>query len=430
MTVLRRPLPGALRRAGPLAIAGLVANAMGVIITVGVARLLESREYGALAQLLGMFLVLQMPGSALIVAVVRRVTGWENEGRTAEVAPWAARARRYAVIGVAVFVVLAVALRGVVADWRSWPDAGGVAEILVAGAVWLVLSFERGLLQSRLAFPALDGNLVLEAVARAVLVLGLVGAGLGVEGAALGVLVAVSAAAAHARVAASRTLNAYPAQARAGVQSSGREGRKLAVDAAAALGALALLALLQSVDVIIVGRERPSASGSYAAVSVASKALVFLAIALSGYLLPEAASRWQRGEHALGPLAAAAALVGLPALGLLGIALVAPHQFLATFFGERLASASDALAPLVLAMACLALSVLCTHYLLGVGQRWVVALLAVGAVVTAAALLGADGEPVATARADLACQAGITAVTGLLVVGVHRRTRKVRLAST
>ena len=54
-----------IRDAGPIAIAGLVANSANVVVTVVVARLLTSRGYGELAQLNGVFLFLSMPGSAL-----------------------------------------------------------------------------------------------------------------------------------------------------------------------------------------------------------------------------------------------------------------------------------------------------------------------------------------------------------------------------
>ena len=73
-----------------------------------------------------------------------------------------------------------------------------------------------------------------------------------------------------------------------------------------AFGCLAFLALLQNLDVILLGREAPKHSGEYAAISVAAKALVFGAIALGGYLLPEATIRWHRGEHALRQLATTA----------------------------------------------------------------------------------------------------------------------------
>ena len=84
------------RRAALVALAGGAANAANVIVTVVIARLLSPRGYGALAVLVGLFFVLLMPGSALVVAVVRRVTAWEHHGHGAQVGAWAAATSRTA----------------------------------------------------------------------------------------------------------------------------------------------------------------------------------------------------------------------------------------------------------------------------------------------------------------------------------------------
>ena len=65
--------------------------------------------------------------------------------------------------------------------------------------------------------------------------------------------------------------------------------RRARHDALFALGALGLLAVLQNVDVLVLGRHDPASSGSYGAVSVACKSLVLVAFVLAGFLLPEAA---------------------------------------------------------------------------------------------------------------------------------------------
>src|SRR3954451_23349615 len=100
----------ALRRAGPLAIAGVASNGANLIVTVLIARLLTTREYGALAQLIGLFLVLAIPGSALVVAVVRRVAAWDHSGQGYRVRPWAGRVRHAGHLGLLVFAIAAVAI--------------------------------------------------------------------------------------------------------------------------------------------------------------------------------------------------------------------------------------------------------------------------------------------------------------------------------
>lgn len=447
------PLASAARRAGPVALAGIVSNGLAVVVTVGIARLLGSREYGSLIQLFGLLLILQMPGSALLVAVVRRIAAWDSHGRSAEVDAWVSRARRTALVAIGATALAAFVVQGWVADQLGLRGPGGVAPILVTGAVWGAMSLERGVLQSRLAFGALARNIGVEATVRTAGILVLVAAGGGVTGATCGLLAGIGAAALHGRRAAGRVLAAGPVpasgtgDAAAGdpmvaldaavagtaaaepgpvsLETGVGAGRALLSDAGLALGALALLATLQSLDVIVLGRQAPQHSGDYAAVSVASKSLVFLAIVLAGYLLPEAATRHLRGEHALRQLGAALGLVAVPAVALVGVGVAVPHLFLSVFFGERLADASGALVWLALAMACLAAAVLLTHYLLGVGRgRHAAAVLAAGAVATAALLAAANGRPVTTARTDLVCQATIAAVLGFLVARTSRDGRR------
>lgn len=422
-------LVGALRRAGPLAIAGAITNGAGVLVTVFIARLLSDRDYGAWGQLGGLFLVLSMPGSALVVAVVRRVSAWESAGEHDRVDPWIASWRRRGLVAVAALVGVAIAVRWALADALSMPSPAGVSEILVAGGIWALLSIDRGVLQARTQYTALATNLAVEAVVRTVIMVALPAAGAGVGSVALGQLCAVTAADVHARWVLSKPgrsvqrdeVETQPQVAEPAAVAAEHvlvdppESRQLAKDLAAALAALALLALLQSVDVIFYGRHDPDGAGDYNAVSVASKVLVFLAVVLGGYVLPEAATRWHRGEKATRQLFAGVAILAVPAVALLAASIAAPRLFLGLAFGTDLDDASAALFPLALAMTFLAVNVLLTMYLLAVGRFVVLAPLLVAAVAAVVAVNLADGRPVATARADLACEAALFVAAALLV---------------
>jgi hypothetical protein len=108
---------------------------------------------------------------------------------------------------------------------------------------------------------------------------------------------------------------------------------------------------------------------------------------------------------------------------LVATAAGAPRTLLRVAFGPDKVGAAPAFATLALAMAGLAVSVLCTHYLLGIGRRRVVGVLAVAAVMLGVGLAAAHGRPVATARAELALQAGLAiALAGMVVSArpVHR----------
>jgi O-antigen/teichoic acid export membrane protein len=436
----------ALRRAGPLAIAGMVANGSNVIVTVVIAHLLSSRGYGSLTELVAIFLVLSMPGSALLVAVVRRVTAWQAVGRQTEAHAWVVRVRHIGALALGAWMVIAVAVRSPLSHLVGLPGPAGTSEVLVAGGAWALLCVERGLIQSRRAYGPLGRNLIVEGTARAVLTVLLVKVGLGVEGAALALVAAMAAALIDARISlgpidgsagdvpaasaaseqaeaaeAAADITASPADLTASAQRLRSPGRRtLLTDLLTALGALALLAGLQNLDVLVVGHQNPSASGPYGAISVSSKAVVFAALVLCGYLLPEAVRKAGEGSNALRQLVVALGLVAIPVAGLVGVALLNPTLLLRVAFGPDKTAAHAALATMAAAMGCLAGSVLLTHYLLGFGRRRVVAVLALALGVLVAAVAAAHGAALATARTELGVQSVLAVVLAVMVLRLPR----------
>jgi O-antigen/teichoic acid export membrane protein len=445
----RESVVSGLTQAGPVAVAGMIVNGAGALVVVVVARLVTPQSYGAIAQLLGLFFILSMPGSAVLVGVVRRVTALQLTGARRLVRPWVGRVRRLMLAAIAVEAVVVLALQGWIARQLSLPNSEGVALILVSGGIWILLSVDRGLLQAHRNYRDLAGNLLVEGGVRTLVVIVLVGAHLGVAGYALGVFVSETAAAVHARWLANRAWPsrselarpvraeaarpvraeaARPVRAEAARPAPGHAvggpslvRRRLLADVSAAFVGLALLGLLQNVDVILLGRLDHHNVGPYAAISVASKALVFGALALGAYLLPEATIRWNEGGHAIRQLGVTLIFLAVPATLLLGISVLAPRWFLTLVFGAKLSSAAPAFATLVVAMMCLSFTVLVTNYLFGAGFRWIVLLLAGGASLAVVLVARAGGHTVATARADLVAQAILAAAMAIAFTTVHRR---------
>jgi len=288
-------------------------------------------------------------------------------------------------------------------------------------------------LQAHRSYKPLAVNLLVEAGVRVIAVLILVAAGFGPSGAAVGVLIGEVAAAAHARYAAVRAwsgrvgLRAWAVtgwitvlRRDPGIAAASAGRRTVGIDLVVASISLSMVAVLQNIDVLVVGRDNPSHSGAYAAVSVTSKAIVFGAVVLGGYLLPEAAIRWRQGGHALRQLAVVLVLLAIPSALLLVVAFAAPEVLLRLVFHHAYTSASNALAPLVLAMILLSVSVVLTMYLLAVGRRWVAGVLVGGAVTLTLAVVAVHGAPRATALVDLAVQAGVLVVIGIGFAVVHR----------
>jgi O-antigen/teichoic acid export membrane protein len=418
----------AVRGASPLAFAGVLANGANVLVTLVIARELSTRNYGAYTQLFALFFVLSMPGSALVVGVVRRVTQWQRSGEEHLVHAWAARIRRIALLAVFGVLLAGLLVRAPLARELSLPGPGGVTEVLTAGAAWCLLCIDRGLLQASRLYNPLGINLLAEGLLRAVLTVAFVVAGAGPAGAMAALLLGIFAADLHARWVLHRQHTATLAITLAADEHAAMAppavavtGPSLAVDVMTALAALGLIGLLQNLDVIVLGRQAPGHSGAYAAVSIASKALVFAALVLANFLLPEAASRRQLGQHALHQLGGTLALLAAPALALVLLGAIAPHQILTIAFGERLTDASSALLPLALAMTCLGATVLFTHYLLAVGQRLIVLALALATAVAIPLLITANGSAAPTAEADLGVQAVLAVISGLLVLRAARQ---------
>jgi O-antigen/teichoic acid export membrane protein len=429
--------------AGPLAAAGVLANGASVVLTVALARLLSPHSYGVLNQLTGLFLILSMPGSAVVVAVVRRVTMWHEDGSGHLVRRWAGRLHRQGSVAVVIWGVLIFVGRHWVAVLLGQRSGIGIAAILTGAAFFVLLSLDRGLLQARRAYRPLAANLLVEGGVRTAAVLILVAAGTGSSGAAVGILIGEVVAAAHARYAAVHAwsrVDPSPVVGRshrpsARSMASGWMGalrpdpvlggsvlerHRVVTDLVVASVSLSMVALLQNVDVLVVGRDNPSHSGAYAAVSVTSKAIVFGAIVLGGYLLPEAAIRWRQGGHALRQLGVVLVFLAVPAAVLLVIALAAPRLLLQVVFHHAYVTAAPALAPLVGAMILLSISVVLTMYLLAVGRRWVAGVLVAGAAILTVAVSAVHGSPRATAVADLIVQGAVLLVVVAGFTVVHR----------
>jgi O-antigen/teichoic acid export membrane protein len=415
-------------QAGPLAVGGLIANGLNVVATVAVARLLTTNQYGGIAQLLGLFFVLSMPGSALLVSVVRRITAMTTFGHGADARAWASRLFRRAVAGVAIWSVVAIAVEEPVSHALRLPDDGGVAFTMIAAGFWLLLSLDRAVLQSHRRYASLGLSLIIEIGVRTVLVLTFAELGWGIWGYAAGLLIGEVVAAAQARGAGRRAWS-YVVQAPLPSDRTSAS-RTLSIDLTAALAGFAFLGVLQNADIILVGRLHHSHAGSYAAISVASKALVFGAILLGSYILPEASIRWHRGGHALRQLGVTLVFLLVPTTVLLLVALAVPKQFLTLFFGARLAGGAPAFATLAGAMACLGATVVLTNYLLGAARRWIVAILGVGMVCLLILIHAAHGGIMGTARAELVVQGGIAFAVLIAFLIVHLRAHHVRGTAT
>ena len=137
-----------------------------------------------------------------------------------------------------------------------------------------------------------------------------------------------------------------------------------------AVAGLSLIAVLQNIDVIVVKHvAEESAAGAYAAAAVVAKGIIWLAVGLGLYLLPEAARRTRMGIDARPVLVRTLALTAFTAVPAILLYTVAAEPLLAAVFGEEYGQAAGALPWLALAMSLLAVRVPVRAVPAGAGAR-------------------------------------------------------------
>jgi O-antigen/teichoic acid export membrane protein len=159
----------------------------------------------------------------------------------------------------------------------------------------------------------------------------------------------------------------------------------------------------------------PSATAtSYAAVAVAAKVLIWVAIGAGFYLVPEVSRRRAEGEDTRPVMMRTLGIILVCAIPCLLIFAFAAHPLISAVFGAKKATASDSLLPLGAAFTVLSCTYLAIQYMLALKRTWF--LVAIGAVAIAEPilLLQASRRPAGFAAVVL----GIQAVGALVAFSV------------
>ncbi|MCW3009947.1 MAG: glycosyltransferase, partial [Solirubrobacterales bacterium] len=422
----RRPLKAALSgsdtgKAAGLAGASLLNNAIQLVFTVAITRLLGKADYSALAALVSAFLVLLVGGQAVQAAAAREVALGrlgDHHALLGTMSRWT----RTLLVATGVAAVVGVILREPLAALMGVEEhAWAAAAVLPTGTLWMLLSLQRGALQGLQAFAPVGLSIVGEAVGRLAIGLVLALAAGGVTGVFLATPLCFLATSAGLGVVLARRLGAAPVLATPPGARTAQTLRGLMANGWVPIISLALLALLQNVDVIVARHELgEDRAGSYAVAAVAAKVVVWVAIGVGLQLLPQATARAAAGEdprpvllRALGVLAAVAA----PSLLLFALF---PTFILRTAFGPDTVDAAPALLLLGLAMTLLAVAYLTVQYMLALGSvrfLWVL-----GAVAAIEVPLLFSGDSI-TGFATLVLGAQVVVAAAVLAIGLRARPR-------
>ena len=352
-------------KAAGLAAATLVNNAIQLVFTIVFTRMLGKTGYGTLAALISAFLILLVAGQSAQLAAAREAALdrlGHPELLRATLRAWTRRLAVATVVAAAIGTAFQQPLATIIGvPEEPW----GAAVIPVTGALWMLLSLQRGALQGLREYGTVGWSIVAESFLRLVFALVLVEAGHNVTGALLGLPLAFVVVSLWLE----RQLHRHVGPV-VKTERPVRTLRSLVGDGWVPIIGLFLLASLQNIDVIVAKHELSSdAAGSYAAAAVAAKAVVWVAIGIGLHLLPEATRRSAAGLDPRPVLLRALTILAVIATPALLIFALVPKLLLRLAFGPSFVQASGALVLLGLSMTLLAVAYLTVQYMVALGER-------------------------------------------------------------
>jgi glycosyltransferase involved in cell wall biosynthesis/O-antigen/teichoic acid export membrane protein len=341
---VRSALTGRFSRDTALLLASLaLLNASNYLFHVVVSRLLGPADYGGLAALLALLMVVSVPIGVVQTVVAKRAAMLRAAGRGREIPDLAAGSVKVVAAGGAALLIVLVALSPLLGAFLK---VGSISVALLGPYMLaaLISAVGLGVLQGRLQFGRVAVATVVGVAVRLLAGIGLVWAGLGVSGAVLATAGAQAVAAAVILVL-------------AGVPLVARKAR-VSLDAfrgefGAALLALASFWLLAELDVVLARHFLAESDGGfYSTAGLLARGLLIAPAAVAIAALPRFASA--RGTDALRWLRLAVVAVAvLSAAGT--VALVAGRDLVVRVaFGPEFAEAAGLVPVLTLAVALLA----------------------------------------------------------------------------
>ncbi len=374
-----------------LFVATFVANVLGYGYQVVMARLLRPEDYAVLTALFGI-LILESISSQVIQSATAKLAAQyrardEQAALHAFVRRWAVRVGG----GAAAIGLLVAVLSGAIAGALVLP---ALSVALLGLTLFLALSFTfaLGLLQGLARFVWMGTALIAQAGAR--LAVGVVLAGLGVDGAFTG---------ATAAIAISLAVLAIPLVPlfRAARGSAVKHELGAAETRFFALSAVVLLAYaaLTNIDAVLArSLLGPDEAGAYAAAITMGKIVLFAPIAIGFLLLERTARAHARGEDTDRALYLALAFV-LATSGLVALAyIVLPELLVPIVVGSQYPETARIVGTYGVAALANALLNLWISYFIGRGEMRVGLLLAVAVVAEVALLLTKASDPLTMAR--------------------------------
>jgi O-antigen/teichoic acid export membrane protein len=396
-------------KAAGLAGAMIANNVIALISSVVFARLVS--DYGALAALISYLLILSVFGQALQVATAREgVLGHLGVGEDLlhTLERWARAMAVFTVVVTVISILLRVPIAQLVGVRHNRGGTWAAAAGIPAGCAYLQVSILRGALQGVGDYKSVGISLIGEQTTRLISGAILAAIGLGVAGAYLGSLISYVAMSGYCALRLYGRL-AGPEHRRWGAGDAGRAAlglwRHVRLAAIPILG-LAVIQLLQNVDLIVAKHQLDNRNdNSYAVAAVAAKVVIWVAMGAGFYLVPETSRRRAAGEDTRPVLLQSLAIIGVCAVPCLLIFAFGAHPLLAAVFGKKRAIASNSLLPLGAAFTVLAATYLAVQYMLALRRTAFLGAIALVAVIEPILLLHSSRKPASFAVMVLLVQA-------------------------
>jgi O-antigen/teichoic acid export membrane protein len=396
---LRTILEADAARAGRMAIAASIGNVITLLLTIAFAHLLGASDYGSLVALISVFFIASIPGTAIQTVIAREVSAMAEREGEGGVAHHAHNWTLKIVAGTAILVVPSLLLRVPLAAILGVDQPWAAALILPTAGLWTLVALQRGVLQGLRSYNVVGASVIGEALARLVVGVILIELGLSVTGAFGGLTAALLILA----IALGRRLPRPTPDVRGLPIARARTPLlRLLRNADTAVLAMGLLVVIQNLDVIVVKHTAPAhAAGVYASASITAKALVWIAVGISLYALPETSHRFLRGQDTRRLFRATLVLMGAIAAAALATFGVAARPLLEVLFGRPFGAGAPELLLLGTAMTAFAFTYLTVQYLVAVHETNFLWILVAAVIVEPLALAAFGSRLVALAAALL-----------------------------
>ena len=332
-------------------------------------RLLGSDDYGALAALLGVLTVVLLPIGALQLAVSRDVARRRAQGDIAGAESFARTTLTYGLAATVPILVVGLVLVVPVRELLSIDSTAATTFAVLGLSIAVVLPIATGVLQGYERFRAVALLYVFPFALRLALLALLSVAGYRLGGA---VFAAVSAGIVTTLLAAGLIREPL----RRGVRVAWRELLPFLRYLWPVVVGLTGIALLTTVDLLVVRARFTDDAGAYAAASAFARIAFFLPATILTVLFPRTAARQARGEDTADILGRSLLVTAAFGGGLAVFYWMTGRGLIHTSFGGEFASGGDLIVALTVSMTLFALANVLVGFHLSRGETryaWIVA---------------------------------------------------------